>query len=43
MSGASGKGEFAGGPHLMQAVTQGPPGERFYGNVPGDSRTPDTT
>ena len=30
-------------PHLMQAVTQGPPGERFYGNVPGDSRTPDTT
>ena len=40
--GASWKGAFVGGAHLVQAVTQGPPGERLYGNFPGDSRTPDT-
>ncbi len=40
--GASWKGAFVGGPLLVQAVTQGPPGEQLYGNFPGYSRTPAT-
>lgn len=38
--GASWKGAFVGGAHLVQAVTQGPPGENLYGNFPRYSRIP---
>ena len=38
--GASWKGAFVGGPHLVQAVTQGPQNERLFGNFPDYSRTP---
>ena len=41
--GASWKGAFVGGALLVQAVTQGPPDERLYGNFPGDSRYPLTS
>jgi acyl-CoA reductase-like NAD-dependent aldehyde dehydrogenase len=40
---ASWKGAFVGGALLVQAVTQGPPGERLYGNFPGDTRYPETS
>ncbi len=30
--GQSWRGCFVGGAYLVQAVTQGPPGERLYGN-----------
>ncbi|MDQ2830523.1 MAG: aldehyde dehydrogenase family protein, partial [Chloroflexota bacterium] len=33
-SGESWKGCFVGGSYLVQAVTQGPPGERLYGHFP---------
>ena len=32
--GASWKGAFVGGTYLIHAVTEGPPGERLYGNFP---------
>jgi len=38
--GASWKGAFVGGEHLVHAVTQGPPGERLYGNFPDYQRYP---
>ncbi|TWF95160.1 aldehyde dehydrogenase family protein [Saccharopolyspora dendranthemae] len=40
--GASWKGAFVGGQHLVHAVTQGPPGEQLYGNFPGYQRYPQT-
>ncbi|MCI2422725.1 aldehyde dehydrogenase family protein [Saccharopolyspora sp. K220] len=40
--GASWKGAFVGGQHLVHAVTQGPPGEQLYGNFPGYHRYPVT-
>ncbi|MEV4648412.1 aldehyde dehydrogenase family protein [Saccharopolyspora sp. NPDC049357] len=40
--GASWKGAFVGGQHLVHAVTQGPPGEQLYGNFPGYHRYPQT-
>jgi hypothetical protein len=40
--GASWKGAFVGGVYLVHGVTQGPPGERLYGNFPGYSRFPRT-
>jgi acyl-CoA reductase-like NAD-dependent aldehyde dehydrogenase len=39
--GASWKGLFVGGEHLVHAVTLGPPGEQLYGNFPGYHRYPD--
>jgi acyl-CoA reductase-like NAD-dependent aldehyde dehydrogenase len=41
--GASWKGAFVGGEYLVQAVTEGPPGERLFGNFPDYQRYPDTT
>ena len=38
--GASWKGAFVGGEHLVHAVTQGPPGEQLYGNFPDYQRYP---
>jgi acyl-CoA reductase-like NAD-dependent aldehyde dehydrogenase len=38
--GASWKGAFVGGEHLVHAVTQGPPGEHLYGNFPDYQRYP---
>jgi hypothetical protein len=38
--GASWKGAFVGGELLIHAVTQGPPGEHRYGNIPDDHREP---
>ncbi|HEV8648114.1 MAG TPA: aldehyde dehydrogenase family protein [Actinomycetes bacterium] len=38
--GSSWKGAFVGGEHLVHAVTQGPPGERLYGNFPDYQRYP---
>lgn len=32
--GASWKGAFVGGQYLVQSVTEGPPGEKLYGNFP---------
>lgn len=40
--GASWKGAFVGGSHLVHAVTTGPPDERLYGNFPGYHRYPET-
>jgi len=40
--GASWKGCFVGGELLVQAVTEGEPGEHLYGNFPGYNRYPDT-
>jgi acyl-CoA reductase-like NAD-dependent aldehyde dehydrogenase len=40
--GASWKGAFVGGEHLVHAVTLGPPGEQLYGNFPGYHRSPVT-
>ena len=40
--GASWKGAFVGGAHLVHAVTGGPPGEQLYGNFPDYNRYPDT-
>ena len=40
--GASWKGAFVGGEHLVHAVTQGPPGEQLYGNFPDYQRYPPT-
>jgi acyl-CoA reductase-like NAD-dependent aldehyde dehydrogenase len=39
-NGASWRGAFVGGRHLVQAVTHGPDGERLFGNFPDYSRTP---
>ena len=39
-AGASWKGAFVGGDLLVQAVTEGPPGERLAGNFPGWSLRP---
>jgi len=38
--GASWKGAFVGGVHLVHAVTQGPSDERLYGNFPNYHRYP---
>jgi acyl-CoA reductase-like NAD-dependent aldehyde dehydrogenase len=38
--GASWKGAFVGGEHLVRAVTTGADGERLYGNFPEYSRYP---
>ncbi|GAA2561457.1 aldehyde dehydrogenase family protein [Winogradskya consettensis] len=40
--GASWKGAFVGGDLLVQAVTEGRPGERLYGNFPGYTSHPPT-
>jgi acyl-CoA reductase-like NAD-dependent aldehyde dehydrogenase len=40
--GASWKGAFIGGDLLVHAVTEGPPGERLYGNFPTYSSYPET-
>lgn len=40
--GASWKGCFVGGKYLVQSVTQGPPGERLYGNFPDYTLLPET-
>jgi acyl-CoA reductase-like NAD-dependent aldehyde dehydrogenase len=40
--GASWRGAFVGGALLVHAVTQGPPDERPYGNLPSYSRYPAT-
>lgn len=40
--GASWKGAFVGGEHLVHAVTQGPPDEHLYGNFPDYQRYPTT-
>ena len=40
--GASWKGAFVGGDLLVQAVTEGPPGEQLYGNFPTYSLYPET-
>jgi acyl-CoA reductase-like NAD-dependent aldehyde dehydrogenase len=40
--GESWKGAFVGGEYLVQAVTEGPPGENLYGNFPGYHRYPAT-
>ncbi len=40
--GASWKGCFVGGKYLVQAVTQGPPGERLYGNFLDYTLLPET-
>lgn len=39
--GASWKGCFVGGKYLVQSVTQGPPGERLYGNFPDYTLLPE--
>ncbi len=39
-NGASWKGAFVGGRHLVHAVTEGPEHERLFGNFPDYSRTP---
>jgi acyl-CoA reductase-like NAD-dependent aldehyde dehydrogenase len=39
--GASWKGAFVGGSYLVHAVSQGPDGERLFGNFPGYSRLPE--
>jgi acyl-CoA reductase-like NAD-dependent aldehyde dehydrogenase len=39
--GSSWKGAFVGGRYLVQAVTQGPPEERLYGNFATYRRAPD--
>jgi acyl-CoA reductase-like NAD-dependent aldehyde dehydrogenase len=39
--GASWKGAFVGGDLLVQAVTEGPPGEQLFGNFPSYRRFPD--
>lgn len=38
--GASWKGAFVGGEYLVQAVTEGPAGERLFGNFPDYQRYP---
>jgi acyl-CoA reductase-like NAD-dependent aldehyde dehydrogenase len=38
--GASWKGAFVGGEHLVHAVTEGPAGEQLYGNFPDYQRYP---
>ena len=38
--GASWKGAFVGGEYLVQAVTEGPPGERLFGHFPDYQRYP---
>ena len=40
--GASWRGAFVGGELLVHAVTEGPPGERPYGNFPSYSLYPPT-
>lgn len=40
--GESWKGAFVGGEYIVQAVTEGPPGENLYGNFPGYHRYPAT-
>lgn len=40
--GASWKGCFVGGKYLVQSVTQGPAGERLYGNFPDYTLLPET-
>jgi hypothetical protein len=40
--GASWKGAFVGGEYLIQAVTEGPPGERLFGHFPDYQRYPPT-
>ncbi|MHC1563416.1 aldehyde dehydrogenase family protein [Actinomycetospora sp. C-140] len=40
--GESWKGAFVGGEYLVQAVTEGPPGENLFGNFPGYHRYPAT-
>jgi len=40
--GASWRGAFVGGALLVHAVTEGPPGERLYGNFPSYSLYPPT-
>jgi acyl-CoA reductase-like NAD-dependent aldehyde dehydrogenase len=40
--GESWKGCFVGGEYLVQAVTQGPEGERLYGNFPDYTLLPDS-
>jgi acyl-CoA reductase-like NAD-dependent aldehyde dehydrogenase len=40
--GASWRGAFVGGSLLVHAVTEGPPGERLYGNFPSYSLYPPT-
>lgn len=40
--GASWKGCFVGGKYLVQAVTEGAPGERLYGNFPDYTLLPET-
>jgi acyl-CoA reductase-like NAD-dependent aldehyde dehydrogenase len=40
--GASWKGAFVGGEHLVRAVTEGPPGDRLYGNFPDYQHYPAT-
>lgn len=40
--GASWRGAFVGGDHLVAAVTEGPPGERLYGNFPDYRLEPPT-
>ena len=40
--GASWKGAFVGGEHLVHAVTEGPSGEQLYGNFPDYQRYPPT-
>jgi acyl-CoA reductase-like NAD-dependent aldehyde dehydrogenase len=39
--GQSWRGCFVGGKYLVQAVTQGPPGERLYGNFVADQLLPE--
>jgi acyl-CoA reductase-like NAD-dependent aldehyde dehydrogenase len=39
--GPSWKGAFVGGEHLVNAVTDGPPGEQLYGNFPDYQRYPE--
>jgi acyl-CoA reductase-like NAD-dependent aldehyde dehydrogenase len=40
--GASWRGAFVGGELLVHAVTEGPEGERLYGNFPGYRLEPET-
>ncbi len=40
--GQSWRGCFVGGVYLVQAVTEGPPGERLYGNFPDYTLLPET-
>jgi acyl-CoA reductase-like NAD-dependent aldehyde dehydrogenase len=41
-TGASWRGAFVGGELLVQAVTEGPPGERLFGNFPDYQLYPET-